>query len=35
MSKAYFNSFCYFADKDVYVFIEILQFMHDNVGYKI
>ena len=35
MSKAYFNSFCYFADKDVYVYIIILQFVYDHVGYQI
>ena len=35
MSKAYFHSFCHFADKDVYVFTKILQFVHDHVGYKI
>ena len=35
MSKAYFNSFCYFADKDVYVYIIILQLVYDHVGYQI
>ena len=35
MSKAYFHSFCHFADKDAYVFIKILRFVHDHVGYKI
>ena len=35
MPKAYFNSFCYFADKDVYVYIIILQLVYDYVGYQI
>ena len=35
MSKAYFNSFCYFSDKDVYQYIIILQFVYDHVGYHI
>lgn len=29
------NLICHFADKDIYVFTKILQFVQDHVGYSI